>query len=646
MKMLIMAISYFFTSSVFSNEINDVVSVISKINTGTLVQVPQAQCLANLVMTSDSQKAPRSELYNKCAIDLCGPVNKNKSVWVTDEKFLPNASSDLIKKLDTQNPLFSRVFDKAIKTKLNEVQVIKDFLKNGSNNLSSLGPEKRELLDSLMFDQYLKKSVYQKEPPDKRLQITLVPPPNASSDFLKALKNYAKNLQESIVFDPNSKYFKSIYSEQDLAIIAKNSLNAVKNISRNNSNSSLAVRSEIMHYEQILSRSDVSRMDYISSLTAMRELNRKLSANNQASAFNKPTCQINECQKVYRDFFTNPQLVKKVSEYENILKAPKTKNQAIAKCKASIIVAETKSSDLKKAKDVFITAKKNIIKNMLPKFSSHSRTIVMDYLNNKLEFSNQNIKLQIASTDFVKYFSDSAKEYLKNNTIDISNSNSNILESIFVLENSFSDINPIGQIEPCSIGGPPSNAWDVYLPIKLITHAKSEVKEQTKNFKRKDHVIISDFSCQHADHGKHNTAHEIGHGLNYLFLTTKLSQSSAAIYNQMRSCSTNNYVDEMNVDELRTHEGDRAHTEEDTADIIAFMSDPADKKIYSCQFLEHSMTTNSYTNLKFIDEFDTRHSTGFSRTILEAVNKNVNLPESCLQLIKQEKPLMRFNKCI
>ena len=92
------------------------------------------------------------------------------------------------------------------------------------------------------------------------------------------------------------------------------------------------------------------------------------------------------------------------------------------------------------------------------------------------------------------------------------------------------------------------------------------------------------------------------------------------------------------------HKGDTSFSEEDTADFLATLSTPHDKKIYICALLKTSPLNNSYSNLEFIKQ-GSNHSSPFSRVIFEAINRDIPLPTTCKKLIEQERPAMRFEKC-
>jgi hypothetical protein len=75
------------------------------------------------------------------------------------------------------------------------------------------------------------------------------------------------------------------------------------------------------------------------------------------------------------------------------------------------------------------------------------------------------------------------------------------------------------------------------------------------------------------------------------------------------------------------------------------LANPHDKKVYACAFLEPAKNGNTYTNLNLINTNDT-HSTPLARILLETINKDLVLPNSCKNLIEKEGSNLRFKKCI
>lgn len=213
------------------------------------------------------------------------------------------------------------------------------------------------------------------------------------------------------------------------------------------------------------------------------------------------------------------------------------------------------------------------------------------------------------------------------------------------LNDSFENIDPLENMNPCEQSTP--TVTDYYTSIDLIKARGNELElALLKKYNGNDQIFVSDFSCHNAAHGTHVMAHEISHAISSLMKFTKLSESSKALYEKVRSCTTTNYSDtnEAIVEHPLAHPGDTSHTEEDTADLFAALSAPNDKKINYCFFLEKSPMSNSYVDLSFIDH-KSKHSTGLTRVLFEAINKDIPLPPSCEKLIREENPGMRFQKC-
>lgn len=635
------------TAPLIAAEINEAISVISQINRGVIIQNPGLQCVSTLSASEVFLKKSSSGLFNKCATDLCGPAEKNKSIWITDSNFIPNASWLLKRKLENQNSNFDKVFNTALRVKNNELSSIKKYLQNSDAQLEKLDLKNQETLAALIFGQYLEKRYDFKKDITNRMVIKITPPKDASDNFIKALNTYASNVKASLPYNIGSYDFENAYSEEDKANIAKDSFTKLKDRSLADDSFPSKLKEELKYYESVLNSTDVSSFQYESALRWFKSADEILNEKSNILIFNRAVCNTAECKNSFSEFFKNKDLTDKILKYESSLNNPATKQNAITKCKAAIIVAETSKSDSSKVRKIFTEAKGLIVKNMLPQFSEHSRAIMLDYVNNKLEASNRNVLRNSQDFDYVKNFSDASKDFVAENAMTVELGNTSIIEKLFVLENSFDEINPLDNATPCGKGSFPSNAWDAFLPMKLAhQHATGFLKENIQGLGMSDHVFISDFSCQHADHGKHNTTHEIAHALNYLFATTTLSKESTAYYNKIRSCVVSSYPNAEISMGMRAHKGDRLYTEEDAADVFAFMANSNDKKIYSCEFLKPSLVNNSYAELEFIINNQGSHSTGFTRVLFEAVNKDIPLPESCQQLIEKEKPDMRFNKCI
>jgi hypothetical protein len=307
------------------------------------------------------------------------------------------------------------------------------------------------------------------------------------------------------------------------------------------------------------------------------------------------------------------------------------------------------ASNRQKANKIYLDAKGAIKKNILPRFSQHSRDILLKYLETKLQFSERTPPKEF-TLDFGDTFSFenlsngyliSAKDNLKHEITP-----QEMIEKIINLSETLDEVDPLDAVAACG-NNRSSNAWDVFIPIESATaSATPSEKAMLKKIGDGDMVFISDFSCSNIEQGTHNVEHEIGHALNFVFANSKLSTESLEIYKRIRTCASSVYPSIPNqVKSFNTQNGDSAFTEEDTADLFSIMANPHDKKVYSCAFLEPAKNGNTYTNLNFININDT-HSTPLARILLETINKDLILPNSCKNLIEKEGSNLRLKKCI
>lgn len=349
-------------------------------------------------------------------------------------------------------------------------------------------------------------------------------------------------------------------------------------------------------------------------------------------------CDASECITARGLYLKQSMLTSSLDRASTKLGTPQSRLQAINGCKAGLISAEIKEADEKKTKAVFDEAVKTIRKNYVGKFSAHSKGLLNEYLNSivtkasPLDSSGQ-------KENNVDAFKTKAAKHL--GTLGKRLEPSELTEMAFEYINDPTQISASVSMEPCNDYG--ASIWDMFLSAKKL----EIVLGNSKMLNGKDHIYISPFACQHADHGKQVVAHEIGHALNSFFQYNTVSESSAKNFNDMRACAKGQYqVFQKPIRPELSIAGDSLVTEEDHADLISYMA-IGDKTIYTCSFLQPSATDkNSYTDLNFANTPGDSHSNSFARVIYEAINKKIALPQSCNDLIKEAKPKMRFNKCI
>jgi hypothetical protein len=140
-------------------------------------------------------------------------------------------------------------------------------------------------------------------------------------------------------------------------------------------------------------------------------------------------------------------------------------------------------------------------------------------------------------------------------------------------------------------------------------------------------------------------AHELGHAINQIFASLKLSTESAKKYKDLRKCATDNYINQAADTTIFSTPGDGIYTEEDTADLFSYMTYSDPKNLFTCALLKSSINKHNYTELGLMANEGDSHSTSFYRLILEAINKGVELPISCERSLEPMKNQLRLQKC-
>lgn len=152
---------------------------------------------------------------------------------------------------------------------------------------------------------------------------------------------------------------------------------------------------------------------------------------------------------------------------------------------------------------------------------------------------------------------------------------------------------------------------------------------------RKNTVFISPFSCQNPERGKIILAHELAHVLSRLFKQGLISGEDLAAHRSLRACATDSHPSETRGHSGIGFAGDKLRTEEDTADIIAALVFPDPSILKSCSGLAPSPDGTRYDArlLELDTDEATYHSPPFLRVLKEAVQKGIDLPPSCREVL-------------
>lgn len=620
------------------NLFQKIIDAISRINTGKIVSSTENKCTDESIISIKSV----SPLFNKCAVDICGPAKNNKSIWITDTNFSSNIPKALLKQVDEMDGKFKKIFKAAQEQKQQEQKQLRQFLEKASRNFDDIPVDLKERIAGDLFSGNVNILIDASADLEKRITVAPSLPPNASPDLVKAITAYAKQLEVSLSADSRSIDFQHAYNQNDYLPLIKmhfarvqKSFVSHKTQIQQNMDQSFKILNEIMNGE-------IDKLRFDQAMMHLRFIDDTITQNTKTPSLTRSTCETSECKKVFQSFLTSSQLNDSLKKYESIVASPKARSNALNHCKALLISKTMQNSEEKKRAAVFEAARKSVIQNFLPRFSSHSRSIMDEYLNQKLKVSGLNVRNKLSPPpEPIEYFNNASDYYLDTVFLPKVPDSSHWAKLNNIYKGN-GDLNPYGDIYPCL--GSAQVGWDSFIPIKDLDMTNPQLAP-LKDLSSDDHIFISDHSCENHPQGTHNTVHEIGHALNYLFKKTELSSESAALYKSFRSCGNSYYSNASISLHPLSHEGDFVYTEEDVADLIAFATNPTDKTIYSCQLIRSNIEQDGYEGLSFKDPEDT-HSTGFTRSLLEVVNKNIPLPASCQKLIEIEQPEINFKKCI
>lgn len=118
--------------------------VIHKINTQALIG-KDYNC-------DESWQPLASPLLNQCALDLCGPAEKNKTIWVTDSNFSSHIPPEILQKVEELNPLFEKMFSHSLQRYEKELlQITSVFSENDESQILNNLKSYKEILFSATY---------------------------------------------------------------------------------------------------------------------------------------------------------------------------------------------------------------------------------------------------------------------------------------------------------------------------------------------------------------------------------------------------------------------------------------------------------------------------------------------------------------
>lgn len=602
---IIYFLTFIFTTYSYGNEpIGDLIKKLSSLEEVTCEE-----------MTSE-------DLAQHCAREVCGaPGSKNSKVSVNNlHKFISPQQQEELKAID-------REVGKIVNQEKQKIQDLAQELekrKSDTNFLNTKDWDKYDYLtaSNLMW-KYIIWEVDSTRPFKERSFLTIKD--TAPNYLIPAIEEVFNNFNAALYDNPIRAYDSGVLTLEEFKSAVMQKAQRLQN--------ELAEQKRKTSFDLDKFNSNLSRLSSAEQIKIhfndIKELGDEYDIKLEPDIFH---CQ-EKCQKTFDEFLSKLDLDTVIANLEIGIEYTDEKDK-IAECKASYISTNQKNNLSQNFEQIWPQVKEGYLKNVVPRFSSHSQNIIKDYLENGVHFYFEN------PTN--KRFPDLKQKSQQDKNI-ISNkdkSHSYLLEGL--INNYYdSDINLFhADIQVCDRYAYPSLIWDSYLAKEYLD--PSYAAQYPHYNPHKDNIAVSPFSCEHQQEGAGIVAHELGHAISHLMTRDGMSSSSLASYREIRDCASQQW--DMKEPSSRTyHPGDSQFTEEDSADILSYIAVNDGTSLYACGLLATDSNETTYTDLDTQPWGD--HSPSLIRLLREITYKKDTVPKTCQTLMSRHQDKLGDKKC-
>lgn len=622
-----------------------VLSVLTEANKQKLVSGQQPLCLPLLSASSTQSKSNERDM-NDCVVALCGTPDENPSVFLTDKNFSKYISPDIKTKLGSLEPKIKKLIAKEKGNSIKTLNSIQEKIKNP--HPENWNPELRKKLSYLMLSEYMVEKIDLKKPFGERISISIKNDIKLDPALKKVLEDYKDKYQNFVKSDVNSFLERGLYSADEQKQIANSRLEKLKEAyaqvsGKMNKYEREDVAGRIESYLKELKTVDNDNLSV--AMVNMANLEDQVLAYLPENQFkpSRPTCDSESvCNASLKKFIIESDLLPAIEATKAGINDPAAFKRQVNQCKAKIVGSLSTSSKQKNVEKLVAEVKQTMSKNVFTHFSAHSRGVLDNYFKKNIAVGNTSLQSKLSEQDPYESFKVLIDGSLKSDYEPLGfDEESSILAALSIVEDGPGESESLGVCSPELT----SNAFDAYLAYEKVKKFKDVQKAVLSKIPPKDNLFISPFSCHHELRGRSVVAHELGHAISQIFSAVKLSESSMKQFKEIRKCSTDNYTEFIPDRVSFIHEGDAIRSEEDTADVFAFMAYPDNGDLFACALIRPTLDNSAYEELSIVNEDGDSHSTSLYRLIMEAVNKNKTLPVSCQRALEPVKDQLRLKKC-
>lgn len=560
------------------------------------------------------EEMSREQLADHCTREVCGPPGR-KTTRLTAKnihKFLTPEQMQDLKKIETDVANLFKKKEQKIKEMIGELEK----RQNDPNFKNTDQWEDHQYANfANFFWGYIDWDIDASRPLRQRGLITV---DSSAPDYLiEGINEYAEEFRKSVYNDPLYAYDSGIYNEEELkdAILEK----AEK------------LKKELPSFDinqykkELIGLSD--KEEIASHLAKIESL-----ANDSGIVITPVSFYcLEKCKSSINKFIKNFDVTDTINNLKMTLATLDAKDK-IAQCKSNYISVNQQNNLSENFQKIWPEVKSAYEKNVLPRFSEHSRKMMQDYLNNGIHFYFDNPTYD-QFPDLNKMMDETTKDkepLAKKKNPDVL---SDLIGNYF--DHELGTV--VSDIKICETSYP-SLIWDSYLAKESILPFSPSYLD-----KNKDNISVSPFSCEHHREGAGVVAHELGHAMSVLMSRPGMSESSLQGYRSIRSCATAQW-DVNDKTERIYHPNDKLFTEEDTADILSYMAVNDGKSLYACGFLSTDDEENEYNDFT-TEPWGDNHSPSFIRLLREISYKRSSIPDSCKQIMAKNQDKLGDKKC-
>lgn len=557
---------------------------------------------AGTTPTPAVEKCSDDEALLKCAQDLCGPATSVPDYINFVDKLatgtpapLPSALNKKVKSLVESTLKRQRKQVNAFLQK--DPSVFFDFNEWGEYEWHSMSKER--------FAQHFQTVVDLSKPLPQRVKFNSGP---ASSEVKASLEEYLQEVNQLIQNDPLNASLGDLrlqmLSPEELKTAMLKKIDAAE-----------ATSPKPPSFTQL--KSDIKNKPISEMLFLLKQLDILTHYVKPAHLF----CRQKNCREALKSIRTSEVNTLK-QNLQSSYQDPNQLQKAMASCTSAMMIPLEKQAQINSFKTKIPNLLENFIKDGMQGSSPHSQQSFRKYFNKKIQ---PHFGFEDASLKLIKAMEKIQAVNLKDEDKEEADDGDLLL--------TMEDLNsqgPMSIIPYCTSSLKPELQGDAFAPSPK---------------KPGGVLLISPFSCTHQSYGEDILTHELGHALSAANKQNILSSHSKVVFDRLRNCAKDGFqTTKPTLASYLARPEDSLYTEEDTADLHAFRSNPTGA-VFTCILLKRTSDKQSYTDLTLQPSSDDPHSPSLLRVMRESVYKGKPISATCKQLMDANKHQIRFEKC-